>query len=360
MAASLRYEPDYAVAPGGTLRSTLNALSLTQSDLAARTGLSVKHINQIVQGVAPITAETALLLERVTNVSARYWSSLEAVYRERLARRDNRARLAEDAEWLEQLPLKELARRGYLSLRDDKATQVEKACRFFGVADPERWREVWLKPLVSFRRSPTLAADPGAVATWLRLGELEASAIETAPYDARLFREALIRIRSFTLREPRVALKRLRAECADAGVAVVFLSDIGKTRSSGAARWLTPTKALIQLSDRFKADDRFWFSFFHEAAHVLLHSKKETFVDGDDVEDKEEDEANAFAAIQLIPRRSEFRLQELHTDSDVRRFAKEIGIAPGIVVGRLQREDKWGWNRGNHLKQRISFDGLLV
>jgi HTH-type transcriptional regulator / antitoxin HigA len=361
MASSLRYEPDYALAPGGTLRSTLNALGLTQADLAARTGLSLKHINQIVQGIAPITPETALLLERVTDVSARYWSSLESIYRERLARRENRERLAEDVAWLEQLPLKELARRGVLSVRDDGATQVEKACRFFGVAEPDRWRDVWLKPLVSFRQSPTLAADPGTVATWLRLGELEASTVETAPFDARRFRDALGRIRALTLREPRSALKRLRNECAEAGVAVVYLSDIGKTRTSGAARWLTPSKAIIQLSDRFKADDRFWFTFFHEAGHLLLHSKKETFVDADDVNgDEEEDEANAFAANQLIPRRFEPRLRELHTDSDVRRFAREIGVAPGVVVGRLQREEKWGWGRGNHLKQKISFEDLLT
>jgi addiction module HigA family antidote len=363
MASSLRYEPDYAVAPGGTLRSTLNSLGLTQSDVATRTGLSLKHINQIVQGVAPITPETALLLERVTDVSARFWNSLESVYRERVARRENRERLAGDVDWLDELPIKELMRRGILGARDDKATQVEKACRFFGVADPERWRDVWLKPLVSFRRSPTLAADPGAVATWLRLGEIEAATVETAPFDARRFRDALIRIRSLTLREPRMALKRLRTECAEAGVAVIFLPDIGKTRTSGAARWLTPNKAMIQLSDRFKADDRFWFSFFHEAAHVLLHSKKETFVDAVELAESEaEDEANAFAATQLIPRRFEFRLAELQTDSDVLRFAREIGLAPGIVVGRLQREDKydkWGWNRGNQLKQKISFDDLI-
>lgn len=360
MAASLRYEPDSSVAPGSTLRSTLNALGLTQSDLAARTGLSLKHVNQIVQGIAPITPETALMFERVTAVSARYWNALEANYRARLARTQDLMRLAEDSEWLKELPIRELIDRGYLSARDDKGTQVEKTCRFFGVADPERWRELWLKPLVSFRRSPTLAADPGAVAVWLRLGELEGMTIETDPFDAREFREALARIRALTLREAGPALKALRRECAATGVAVVFLSDIGKTRTSGAAHWLTPSKAVIQLSDRYKANDRFWFTFFHEAAHLLLHSKKEMFVDADETEGGYEEEANAFAAHHLIPKRYDARLDELHSDSDVRRFAREIGVAPGIVVGRLQREGKWGWQRGNHLKQKIAFDELLV
>src|SRR5439155_27043796 len=157
-------------------------------------------------------------------------------------------------------------------------------------------------------------------------------------FDARRFREALVEIRALTTKRPEVALKRLRAICAEAGVAVVFLPDIGKTRTSGAARWMTPTKALIQLSDRFKADDRFWFSFFHEAAHLLLHSKKELFVsDGneDNLSQQEEDEANSFAANQLIPRRFEPELENLRTDAEVIAFARHLGIAPGIVVGGL-------------------------
>jgi HTH-type transcriptional regulator / antitoxin HigA len=363
VATSLRYEPDYAVAPGRTLRSALEKLGLTQADVAARTGLSLKHVNQVVQGVAPISPETALLLERVTDVSARYWNLLEVGYRERLARRDNRNRLAEEVDWLDELPIKELVRRGIVEADDDKPAQVEQACRFFGVADPERWRKIWLAPLVSFRQSSTLTADAGAVATWLRLGELEAAEIATEPYDAKRFREALQTIRTLTAGDPSMALRRLQRACAKAGVAVVFLHDIGKTRTSGAARWLTPTKAMILLSDRFKADDSFWFSFFHEAGHILLHSKKELFVseddDGDSPGEQEEDEANVFAANQLVPRQHAYRLRVLSTDADVIRFAREIGIAPGIVVGRLHNDGIWGWNRGNRLRQKISFDELL-
>jgi HTH-type transcriptional regulator/antitoxin HigA len=364
MAASLRYEPDYEVAPGSTLRSTLNKIGLTQADLAARTGLSLKHINQVVQGVAPITPETALLLERVTDVSAKYWGLIEASYREKLARRENRVRLTDQTDWLSELPIKELIARGVMAANDDKTIQVEKACRFFGVADPERWRKIWLAPLVSFRRSATLTADLGSVATWLRIGELEAAEIETAPFDAKRFREALTTIRTLTAHDPAVALKRVQAECAKAGVAVVFLRDIGKTRTSGAARWLMPTKAMILLSDRYKADDSFWFSFFHEAGHILLHSKKELFVseadDGANATEQEEDEANAFAANQLIPRQYARELHQLRTDDEVVRFADRIGIAPGIVVGRLHNDGTWGWNRGNRLRQKMSFDDMFA
>jgi HTH-type transcriptional regulator/antitoxin HigA len=133
-----------------------------------------------------------------------------------------------------------------------------------------------------------------------------------------------------------------------------------------AARWLTPTKALILLSDRYKSDDHFWFSFFHEAGHLLLHSKKETFVSKDEKKAKketqstqEEQEANAFAANQLIPRGYESSLPLLHTDADVEAFAHELGIAPGIVVGRLHNSGHWDWSKGNRLRESIDFDALL-
>ena len=80
------YEPDYAVPPGGTLQETIDALGIDQRELAARAGVSAKHVNQIIKGTAPITHDTAIRLERVTRVPARMWNNLEANYREQLAR----------------------------------------------------------------------------------------------------------------------------------------------------------------------------------------------------------------------------------------------------------------------------------
>lgn len=352
----LRYEPDYEVAPGETLRETLAALGMTQVQLAARTGLSLKHVNQIAQSVAPITPETALLLEKTTGVKARMWNVLEATYRERVTREESREALLKDADWLKQLPINELKKRELVPDTNDKATLLDAVCRFFGVADRKRWEQVWLAPLASFRQSPSFAADAGAVATWLRIGEIRASSIDCEPFDSARFRDVLAEILKLTLWDDvSAAADELVELCASAGVAVVFVGEIGKTRASGAARWLTPTKALIQLSLRHKTDDHLWFSFFHEAAHILLHSKKATFITGTDGEANEtmEGEANRFAANQLIPRRLQPELARLNTEADVRTFARRIGIAPGIVVGRLQKEELWLWSRGNKLKRRL-------
>jgi HTH-type transcriptional regulator/antitoxin HigA len=120
---------------------------------------------------------------------------------------------------------------------------------------------------------------------------------------------------------------------------VVLTPEIPKAMISGAARWIKD-KAVIQLSLKYKTDDQFWFSFFHEAGHIVKHGRKGVFVDyGYSNEDEEEREANEFARDILIPPRHSKRLPLVAKSRKlVKEFAKEIGISPGIVVGRLQHD----------------------
>ncbi len=59
---------------------------MSRADLARHTGLSEKHISQLINGEDPINAETAIRLERATDIPARLWANMEQVYRSHLAR----------------------------------------------------------------------------------------------------------------------------------------------------------------------------------------------------------------------------------------------------------------------------------
>lgn len=344
------FRPDYAIPPGETLRDRLGEIDVSQADLAARSGLSTKHINQIIQGIAPITQETAVILERVTGMPASIWNGLEATYREALVRAKLTELTPDDESWLKRLPLKSLRERGLIPNDTDKGRSYEAVLSFFGVADRQAWERVWSRPVASFRRSQTFTSEGAAVAAWIRIGEIESRKIETAPYSPSAFRKALKQIRRMTRTPDSDGIVRT---CAEAGVALVFVRDVDKSRVSGATWWTSPSRAVIALSDRHKRDDHVWFSFFHEAAHVLLHSKKETFIDDGSEDDNLEDQANKFAADILIPADDAARLPVLSTNADVLKFANEIGIAPGIVVGRLHRDKLWDWKRGNELRAEV-------
>lgn len=353
-----QYQPDFVSPPGETLLETLETLGMSQAALAERTGKSLKTINEIVRGKAPITPETALQLEHVLGVPAPFWNNRERQYQEWRARADEREQLSAHVAWLDEIPLKSMLDFGWLRADEDPVEQLREALRFFGVAAPDRWRELWLNPQAAFRSSPAFQAEPGAVAAWLRRGEIEAQRLDCEPFDAGRFRAALVRIRTLTSEPPEVFQPEIVRLCAQAGVAVVFVPELPKIRTSGAVRWLTPTKAVLQLCLRYKSDDQLWFTLFHEAGHILLHGKREVFIDdGDGAEGEKEQQASRFAADQLIPPTQwrRFGARAFYSKEAIIAFAEEAGIAPGIVVGRLQHEGLMPVTHCNGLKRRLQW-----
>lgn len=355
------YRPDYVSPPGETLLEALEEREMTQAELARRMGRPKKTINEIVKGKAAITPETALQFERVLGIPATFWNKREQQYREALARLDDEQRLKGWKDWLKTLPVKQMIARGWVKRGEDKAAQVLEMLTFFGVASPDAYQVVYEQEIVAFRKAgvSTAKVDHGATAAWLRQGEIEANEIDCKPYDEERFREALRQIRALTTEPPEVFEPEVTPLCAEAGVAVVFVPELPRTGICGATRWLTPTKALMQLSLRYKTEDNLWFSFFHEAGHILLHHKKEVFLEtGEMTGNDEEDAANEFARDVLIPMPEWQQFVgsgQYHSKADIADFAARVGIAPGIVVGRLQHDNYLPFSHCNDLKQRLEW-----
>ncbi|HLM87485.1 MAG: helix-turn-helix domain-containing protein [Streptosporangiaceae bacterium] len=350
-----RYEPDYAVPPGETLAEVLETREMSQAELARRTGLSAKHINLILKGSATITPDTALKLEHVLNIPARIWNALEANYQGHLSRLGEARDLEEHIGWASPELIKDLASRGCIRRVSDRIEQIREVLKFFGVASISAWSTVWNESssLNSYRLAKQ-QGDPVALAAWMRIGELSAAEIETGPFDREVFREVLLKARALTrTTDPHDWLPQLQEICRRVGVVVIIEKELPKARVNGVARWLSPYKALIQLSARYLRDDVLWFTFFHEAGHLLLHGRKSgprdvpaTFIDTKDSAGHAEDEANTFAADLLIPPRYAERLPHIKSLDEVRQLANDLRISPGIIVGRLHHEKlkqpSWG------------------
>lgn len=350
-----QYQPDYAVSPGEVLNFELQMRGIKKNALAKRTGLTPKHISDLLNAKSSLTVETAIKLERAMGMPVQFWMNLETEYGEALARLAEKNRLKRDLSWLKRLPVAAMIKLGWIKKSPDPSTQLVNVLEFFGIAGVDQWGAVWPGLQVAYRQHAG-KVSPEALSAWLRRGEIEAANMECAPFDKAKFRHALDQIRLLTCEAPEVSLPAMRAHCAQAGVAVVFVPTLPGVAASGATRWLTPTKALMQLSARYQTDDQLWFAFFHEAGHILLHSKKAVFLEGmNGLDPDEEDQANQFAQNELIPSKAwdEWVKQPAITEGAVRRFAAEWQIAPGIVVGRLQHHRRWPYARGNALKQRV-------
>ncbi len=348
-----QYEPNYVPPPSDTLLETLEAIGMSQAELAQRTGRPKKTINEIIKGKTEITPQTALQLEHVLGIPASFWNNRERRYREFLSRLEEQERLKKQVKWLKDIPVRDMIKAGWIRAVRDRVQQLQEVLNFFGISSSEHWKAVW--PEVAFRRSPAFQSYPGAVSAWLRMGEIKAQKIECVPYDEKTFRKIIHHLRSFTVRRIDDVHQEIVDLCSQAGVAVVFVPQLPKTRVSGATRWLSPTKSLIQLSLRYRFNDHFWFTFFHEAGHILRHSKRDIFITEEDGrENAQEKESDRFASGFLIPptKFREFIQLGLYKSSDeIQKFADEIGIAPGIVVGRLQHDLNLPWNtRCNALK----------
>jgi HTH-type transcriptional regulator/antitoxin HigA len=324
-------------------------------------GVTPKFVNELIAGKVAITPSTALALEKSLGTSAAFWLARDARFQEARARREATELLQESVSWLDQLPLKDMRSFGWIKTAGKSVAVVEECLRYFGVASVSAWQEYCVKDIqgAAYRASDKVKAAPGAVAAWLRAGELKATEMECSPFDRDRFLAAVHEARSMTVENnPAVYLPKLKKLFAGTGVAVVEMRAPKGCPISGAVRWLSPNKALIQLSFRYLSDDIFWFTFFHECGHIALHGKKILFLEEKGMSGEDENEANEFSRNRLIPpnRWAEFVL-DIPTEYGIIQFAESIGIAPGIVVGRLQHEKRLHPGRLNHLKVRYQWTG---
>ena len=364
------YTPDYYLHPGHFLEEELETIGLKQSDLAKRSGLTSKTINAIIKGKAPISPDTAVILEAVLGRPAVYWLNLDSLYQVKKANDAQYKLLKKDTNLLSNIDLSGMIKQKWISQYNDKVEQLKEVLSFFGVATTQQLLSVWSKLEVNYRTSSAYKKNHLNIMSWLRRGELLAQEIECEPYSVNKFKIALTECRSLTnLSFPEIS-KQIQFICAKAGVAVVFVPQIKNISTSGAAHWVNKDKALIQLSLRGKSDDKFWFNFYHEAGHILLHGRKDQFIDneGSQIPSEEniyftpermliEAEADNFSANFLINKKSfsNFILKNKFTTKTIIEFANKEGISPGIVVGQLQKNKFLGWHMLNTLKRKYDF-----
>jgi addiction module HigA family antidote len=361
--------------PRTFLESELLQKGMPQVELSKRTGISTKTINSIIKGTAPISPETALSFEMVLGKSASEWLTLEAEYQLSKVNVLKEETLNNELSFLQDIAVNDMVKAGWIPQKSSKLEKLKSLYKFFGVSSREQLSPVWSQLEVNYRTSAVYKKKHYNIMAWLRQGELLARNIKCEPYSAPAFKNALLECRALTIHTFEKCYKNIQTICANAGVAVVFVKELPGVATSGAAHWVDKDKALIQLSLRGKADDKFWFNFFHEAGHILLHGRKEQFIDNNgkgestakdedartpyDTEENKlkEAEADEFAGNFLIPRKdlAEFVSIGNFDELSISKFAKQQNIAPGIVVGQLQNKGYLSWGKINRLKVRYDF-----
>jgi HTH-type transcriptional regulator/antitoxin HigA len=349
--------------PGDTILETLDHLGMTQTELALRLGKTPSKVHDIISGKEAITVATALQLEKVFGVEAQFWLTREAKYRERLSRIMQFEIFEQSSSWLTSQPVKELKKYGYINDEKKGGELVEEILKFYAVANTDQWKSVYVNQYVSvlFRKTFAFEEKLGSMAAWLRIGEIEMRRKKVNTFNKDVFKRVLISVRELVCNHPEDFAENLQLQCGEAGVALVYTICISKAPISGAVRWIGGNP-LIQMTDRYKSNDHFWFTFYHEAGHVLLHGRKDVFIEDSDLTSQnaeKEDQANNFANKTLLPKDVTHELPAEIKESDIRLIAKRNKTHPAIVLGRLQHLKLVPYSSFNNLKIKVSLESVF-
>jgi len=358
MVTNKELHSDLPIPPGEYLEEVIAELGMTKDEFARRMGRPATKMSAIFKGSKAITPETAMQLEKVVGVPSNIWLGLESEYRLALAHQAEEKQIAEEIKLLTPFCYSELAKLGLVKKLSVRREKVRELQRFFGVASLDSVLQV-RRYQAAFRvgKAGTAPTKPRAVASWLRMGELRGQKIPCKPFDRAKLESSLEEIRAMTLMRPEEFQERLTKLLAECGVALVIAPHFPGTKAHGATFWIGRDKAVLMLTIRGHWADIFWFSLFHELGHILLHGRRETFIEDDAVsrdQEQQEEEANVFARDQLIPP-SAYKhfvgVGNFYPDA-VAAFARKIGIDAGIVVGRLQHDGLLRPEWGNKLRTR--------
>lgn len=337
-----------AVPPGATIKEQLEDRGMSQKEFAARMGMSEKHISKLINGEVQLTPETAVKLEMVLGVPAKFWNNLEADYREKIIMADEENKMDEEAEIARKLPYSEMAKLGWIQKTEKITEKVIYLRKFFGVANLSLLGNEQIMRIACRRLAITEKSDLALMA-WVQEAEIRARDVQTSPINMKRLLNTIPEIRKMTVLAPEEFCPKMMECLADCGIALVFLPHLKGSFLQGAS-FMDGNKIVVGLTARGKDADRFWFSLFHELAHIVLgHVRQPEGTSEDD-----EKAADKWSEDTLIaPDDFEsFRIAGDYSEQSVIRFARAQGIAPGIVVGRMQAEELIGHNRLNYLKEK--------
>lgn len=359
MSRTTDFNPNWASAPGDTIAEILKAKQLSLATFAEEMNSTPDYIRQLLHGYISINDEIAEKLSKNLGASPAFWIKRETVYRESI----ERLRSIEEEKWLTELPVKDMSKFGWI---EKKGKDIAVFLDYFNVPDVWTWRRKYsdLISLTAFRKSTSFNSQPGSVAAWLRQGEIQAQTITCKPWNKKKFTETLKDIRKLTKKKsPSEFLPNLRELCAECGVAIAIVPNVAGCAVSGASQFITEHLAIITLSFRYKTDDQFWFTFFHEAGHLILHSDQVLFIEyqsNDYLNDQKEIEANNFAMEVLIPKEMQSRLRTMAITKDsIIRFSKDADISLGILVGQLQHLNRVEFKNLNGYKRKYKWEEIF-
>lgn len=342
--ATNQYIPSIVFHPAETLREKLEEMGMGIKEFALRTGKPEKTIIAVLKEESSLTPEMAIKFENVTKIPADFWMRKQQRYDEYKTRERLKAVVEEASEWTKEFPYAEMAKHNWVPPTRVTEEKTINLLSYFGVASHQAWEKLYIESKLKVAAYTSLkhTHQPHAISAWLRQGELQAKQINVPVFDVKKLKGNIPAMRRLMVEQPVNFFKQLQELCLQAGVILLFTPKLPKVPLSGSTRWLNNTP-LIQLTARYKKNDSFWFTFFHELGHIVLHGKKYISLENVDfaaADPEKEQEAHDFAVKHTFSKEQEEKLLSEHphsiTADEIVGYANEFNTHPAMIIGRLQ------------------------
>lgn len=340
-----------AVPPGETLSEQLESRGMSKNDFAVSMDMPENIIEDLLRGDIPLTSSIASRLEMVLGIPASFWLNYESLYRETLSKVNEENSFDSDIRIVKNSPYNEIVKLGWVPTSKNLKDKVINLRKFFEVSELSLISRKQISQIACRRLAITDKSDLALMA-WAQMAKIKAREIMTDPINIKGLIDFVPNIRKMTKIDPKLFCSEMRNQFAKLGIALVFIPHLKGSFLQGAS-FYDNNKIVIGMTTRGKDADKFWFSLFHEIAHIVLGHLGHP----NGTSEEEEKSADEWAANTLIDRKSyeEFCKNNSFSKKSVLNFANNQGIAPGIVVGRLQRDGLIKYSDLNNLKENIVF-----
>lgn len=257
-----------ATPPGATIKEQLKDRGMSQKEFAARMNLSEKHISKLINGEVQLTADVAVRLETVLGVPAKFWSQLEAIYREKIVKAEAENAMDVDVVLARKFPYNEMSKNGWVPETRDIKEKVINLRKYFEVVNLSLLDNAQITKIACRRLVITEKSDLTLLA-WAQEVKLRAREIHTASINLKRLETSIPELRKMKGLSPKECYSKIEKILLDCGIVVVFLPKLkgsflhGVTFSDG-------NKIVVGLVIEEKDGKKFWFSLFHELAHIIL------------------------------------------------------------------------------------------
>jgi addiction module HigA family antidote len=359
MTLTNQYSPDIVFHPAATLNEKLEEMGMSKKEFALRTGKPEKTIIAVLKEESSLTPEMAILFENVMQIPAQFWINKQARYNEYIARKKHADAIAESLGWAKQFPYAEMAKHNWVVPSRSSEDKTFNLLSFFGIASHSAWEKLYVDTELKVAAYTSLkrSHQPHAISAWLRQGELQAKQIEAPVFDVKKLKSSIPAMRQIMVEQPVNFFEQLQELCLQAGVVLLYTPMLPKVPLSGSTRWLNNTP-LVQLTARYKKNDSFWFTFFHELGHIILHGKKYISLENVDfaaADLHKEEEAHQFAVYHTFTneQKREVLQNSAITEQKIIDYAKKFNTHPAMIIGRLQHDGHIHFSVGRQFMEPI-------